>query len=93
LHVLLFLVSSVWLRRILGHADESKVPWLVPAGSATIVAAWLLFTTSIWPVFGLLSPFMVFLMGFGMLMGLMVLPLPTFGGPSAADSAAKDKHT
>jgi hypothetical protein len=87
-HILLFLVSSVWLRRIRGEADESSVPWLVPAGSATMVAAWLLFAASIWPVFGLLSPLIVFLLAFGLLMGLMLLPNP-FGLLGGGGAKAK----
>lgn len=74
-NALLFLYCTVYLERIRGVRDvDAAAPWAVPSGSVTMVSAGLLFVISMWPVFGLLSPFIVFLLSFGLLNAFLLIP-------------------
>lgn len=87
-NILLFLYTGIYLAKLKGISDaETKVPWVVPAGAASLAAAVLMYTVSLWPVFSILSPVIVFILAFGCMMSSSLLP--NFGLLSVSSTANK----
>ncbi len=87
-NIALFLYMGIYLEKLRGITNaETKVPWAVPAGAASMVVAVVMYTVSLWPVFSLLSPVMVCVIAFGSLMSLSLLP--HFGLLSVSGAASK----
>jgi hypothetical protein len=87
-NIILFLYTGIYLAKLKGISDaETNVPWVVPAGAASLAAAVLMYTVSLWPVFSMLSPVIVFVMAFGCMMSLSLLP--NFGLLSVSSTSTK----
>lgn len=74
-NIILFLYTAIYLEKIKGVTNtDLELPWAVPAGAATLAAAVVMYSISLWPVFSLLSPVIVCVVAFGCLMSLSLLP-------------------
>jgi hypothetical protein len=78
LNVACFVYVHIYLAKIKGVKDpENSAQQFVALGAATMVAGGFSLMVGIWPVWGILSPIMVFVLFMGLLMSLQFVP--TFG--------------
>ena len=78
INIMCFVYVHLYLGKVKGVADpENSAQHLVAVGAATMVAGGVSLAVGIWPVWGVLSPLMVFVLFMGLLMTLQFVP--TFG--------------